>query len=288
MFYVNGKPQTEIAISDRSFQYGDGCFTTMLVVNGHIQHWALHQQRLEQALSVLQMPLPDWKQVQQWLAIALEPILQASLASSIIRSGLKLHISRGCGGRGYSAIGADTPLITIHTFDYPQHYQAWQTNGIKLGISDLSLGLNPMLAGIKHNNRLEQVLIKSKFAHTCYDDVVVCDINQQVIETSASNLFWIKNNHLYTADLSSCGVTGTMRQQVLQLAQSFNLNVNMANYVLADLLGADEVFISNALHGIVPVVKIDTGNSHLAKKDNPQYCYPIGNQTRQFQERLNS
>ena len=277
MFYVNGEEQAHIALSDRSFQYGDGCFTTMLIVDGHIQHWSLHQQRLDKALSVLNIAKPDWVVVQGWL----KKILLSAPSLKLQYSGIKIHISRGCGGRGYNAIGADSPQITIHAFDYPTYYKHWQNDGVNLGISVINLGLNPLLAGIKHNNRLEQVLIKSNIEHLSYDDVVVCDLNHKVIETSASNLFWIKNDYLYTSDLSSCGVAGTMRHQVLQLAQSLSLLPKVGSYLLQDLLDADEIFISNALHGIVPVISIDSMLHSEAQS------YFIGTKTRDFQEKLN-
>lgn len=277
MFYVNGNEQSQISISDRSFQYGDGCFTTMLIVEGQIQHWYLHQQRLDKALSVLNIAKPDWLMVQAWL----KKILFSEPSLGQKYSGIKIHISRGCGGRGYSAMGADSPQVTIQAFGYPSHYKHWQHHGVRLGVSSIALGLNPLLAGIKHNNRLEQVLIKSNIEHLSYDDVVVCDLNNKVIETSASNLFWIKNDRLYTSDLSYCGVEGTMRHQVLELAQSLSLVPKIGIYLLQDLSDADEIFISNALHGIVPVISIDT-----MLNSEPQ-SYLVGNKTRDFQEKLN-
>ncbi|HBV75353.1 MULTISPECIES: aminodeoxychorismate lyase [Vibrio] len=272
MYLVNGQQTNVTSLGDRSFNYGDGCFSTILVKSGRVDLWALHQKRMSEALQRLFIEEPDWDCVLQWIADAIS-IHHSDFVPYL--SGIKLHVSRGTGGRGYSPFGVNNPQVTIHPFDYPEHYTRWKANGIHLGLSSVHLGLNPLLAGLKHNNRLEQILIKAEMETQPFDDSVVLDINQNVIETSASNLFWVKNDILYTANLSQSGVAGIMRAYILERASTFGLNIHVGSYTLTEFMNADEVFTTNALHSVVPVIGFEN------------HFFEIGVLTRTLQEKIN-
>ncbi|GAM73331.1 aminodeoxychorismate lyase [Vibrio ishigakensis] len=152
MIWINGVISDQIDATDRSFNYGDGGFTTIRTIDGKPEHWSLHVERMQDCLTLLQIPQPNWKVVREWVETA---------AKSEGLGGVKLLVSRGSGGRGYSPQGIDKPTIVISNFDYPSHYSFWQLEGIELGIAEHKLGINPLLAGRKHNNRLEQVLMKA-------------------------------------------------------------------------------------------------------------------------------
>ncbi|XAW88962.1 aminodeoxychorismate lyase [Vibrio sp. CDRSL-10 TSBA] len=267
MFWHNGELTDVVSVSDRSFQYGDGCFTTMLTRQGQIELWGYHVERMEACLNVLSIPLPDWEQISLWLQ-------QAMLADD--KAGLKLHISRGQGGRGYSPANLLHPDVTISHFSYPAHYAAWQQEGIRLGVCHHRMGLNPMLAGHKHNNRLEQVLLKGEMDQAGYADGVCLDLNQHVVETTMANLFWRKGDTLYTPDLSNSGVAGVARRLIVEQAPDLGLNLESGAFKLDHLADAEEVFISNAIMETAPVIEI-SGQT-----------YPIGHYTRRFQESFHS
>jgi 4-amino-4-deoxychorismate lyase len=165
-------------------------------------------------------------------------------------------ITRGVGGRGYSPEGAANPrfIITYHTI--PIHYTLWRTDGIKLTISPITLACQPLLAGIKHLNRLEQVLVKHALAKTDYDDAIVCDTQKNIIETSAGNLFWYKDNVWYTADHSESGVEGVMRNKVLAVMQEKGLLCQVVRADISDLFCSQELFVCNSLMMLVPVVSL--------------------------------
>lgn len=267
MFWVNGQRADSIALSDRSFQYGDGCFTTILTRHGQIEGWSAHVTRMEACLRLLGIEFPDWQRVRQWLETASLPAAKA---------GLKLHVSRGEGGRGYSPAHVTTPNVTISHFPFPAHYEQWQQNGVALGVCERRLGHNPLLAGHKHNNRLEQVLLKQELDEQGYADGLALDIDGFVIETTMANLFWCREDTLFTPDLTLAGVAGTMRERVLQCALTMGLHIEVGQFTLCDIEQADEVFICNALLGVAPVSAI----SHK--------MFTIGPQTRRFQENLSS
>lgn len=272
MYWVNGQPQSTISLTDRSFQYGDGCFTTMLTRDGQIEHWPFHIERMESCLAILEIPFPDWQEIHNWLMLAVLPLGIA---------GLKLHISRGEGGRGYSPTQVESPNVTISHFQYPNHYEQWKLDGVELGVASIRLGHNPILAGHKHNNRIEQVLVKADLERAGYLDGVVLDIDDCVVESSMANLFWVKNNALYTPKLDKAGVAGVMRRAALEYAKNTQLEHHTDDYPLSALLSADEVFMSNSLIGIVPVTAITTSNSE-------RFEFTIGSITNKFQENLNS
>lgn len=247
MYLVDGQKNHDISVRDRSFQYGDGVFTTILTRNGTLVRWQDHLARLKRGLFRLAIPEPDWPNVELWLAqvMSTEPL-----------AGIKLHISRGQGGRGYSPTGCDAPMVTVSSFAFPAHYQNWYQTGVELGICQQQLGLNPMLAGIKHNNRLEQVMLKAEMEQQGVVDGVVCDLNQHVVETTMANIFWRRGDVLYTPKIEQAGVEGVARNFVVNHAEQFGHQVKVGSFSLQDLLCADEVYLTNALIGVAPVRKI--------------------------------
>jgi 4-amino-4-deoxychorismate lyase len=269
MFWVNGVPQTHVSLGDRSFQYGDGCFTTILTKKGELVYWPEHVARLEACLKALQIPFPDWQDVLEWTA-------QAALQDEY--AGVKVHISRGTGGRGYSPIGIDGPRVTISNFAFPEHYILWQKNGVNLGVCETRLGIQPLLAGHKHNNRLEQVLTKAEIEGTEFADAVTLNVQNHVIETTMANLFWVKDNTVYTPDLSLSGVAGVMRRKVLEFLHANGFRVEVGSYALPDVLIADEVWMCNSLLGVAPVTSITTLNQKIE--------FPIGKLTKRLQGNL--
>ncbi|MDN3610505.1 aminodeoxychorismate lyase [Vibrio ostreicida] len=266
MHWVNGQLTDSISLTDRSFQYGDGGFTTMRVESGVIQHWDKHRLRMESCLQALDIRLPDWQIIETWLESA---IIDAPV------SGLKLHVSRGVGGRGYSPTQVTLPNVTISAFQYPDHYAQWQKQGMVLGVCDKRLGINPMLAGHKHNNRLEQVLLKAEMDKAGFMDGLSLDVDGHVIETTMANVFWLKADQVYTPELKRSGVSGVMRRVVIDILSESGYDVASGNYTLDHVKRADEVFISNSILGVAPITRIG-GRS-----------FPIGTTTKSIQERVN-
>jgi len=271
MYWVNGLPQTHVPLGDRSFQYGDGCFTTVKTKHGYLEHWQAHIERMAACLKALQIPPPDWHTVFDWAMLA---------ALKDESAGIKVHISRGTGGRGYSPTGIDGPVVTISNFAYPSHYALWQENGVQLGLCETRLGIQPLLAGHKHNNRIEQILAKAEIEGSEFADAITLNVQNHVIETTMANLFWTNDKKVYTPELSLSGVAGVMRRQVLELLQTQGYLVKVAEFTLADLLFAEEVWICNSLLGVVPVSGISTSENETE--------FPIGKLTRRLQRNLNT
>ncbi|MCA1930717.1 aminodeoxychorismate lyase [Rheinheimera sp.] len=238
--------------TDRSFQYGDGLFTTIKVKDGKAMLWDLHLQRLVEGAKRLLIHSFDVDELTS----------QVQQAISAPEQVVKVLISRGQSGRGYSPQGIESPCCYISTAALPD-YSGWQTQGIRLGIADFKLAQQPALAGLKHNNRLEQVLIKAELIKTDVDELVVLDQSGAVIEVSAANLMFSKDGIWFTPYLDQAGVSGVMRQHILD-----QRSVSEGKFYLNDLQQAEAILICNALMGVVPVKQFagQTKNIELVRQ----------------------
>lgn len=256
--FVDGQIANSLALDDRGLAYGDGCFTTALVIDGKVQMLEQHISRLVNQTQRLGLPPFD--------EIALRETI-ATISAGVVKAIVKVIITCGSGGRGYSRIGVVHARFIVSLHDYPNFYQQWQKQGISVGISKQQLGINPMLAGLKHLNRLEQVLLRAELDKRTEDDLLVTDINGCVIECCSANVFWLHAGQWHTPILTTAGVAGLMRDNILSTIK----NIQQGQYLLADLDNIDAMFISNAILGIVPIKifnnqRLDT--SHVVSIQN--------------------
>ena len=246
---INGVESHHIDAMDRGLAYGDGLFSTMKVQYGKVQLWDFHLQRLQLGAQKLYFPSIDWVQLFDEVKMVAQSI--ADIKESVI----KVIITRGSGGRGYSAEGCSSPLRIISSSDYPAFYKQWQQQGIKLIQCDSQLASNKQLAGLKTLNRLEQVLIKQELQNKQALEGIVCDNQGYVIEACTANLFIFLDNEWKTPKLDSSGVAGVQRRQIMTLALQAGISI-VEEHIHIDRLGqAQAIFLSNALMGIVPVIQ---------------------------------
>jgi 4-amino-4-deoxychorismate lyase len=248
MYLLNGESKHTIELSDRGFQYGDGVFETIEVLNGTPVFLNQHMHRLFKGCDRLLIPCPD-KEILKKEAF--------QLAKGSPSAVLKLIITRGSGGRGYRQPDTIQPtrLFSLHPFpDYPETFSL---HGINARFCDTRLGLNPCLAGIKHMNRLEQVMARSEWNHEDVQEGLMMDINGNVVEGTMSNVFVVKQNVLYTPAIEQCGVEGILRDIVIWLAKKQQIKVIEKTMTKVEILSADELFVTNSIIGIWPIKKID-------------------------------
>ena len=245
---INGRPTDQLPAADRGLQYGDGLFETIVMVQGEPLLWERHMARLETGERRLGLPLENKTRLRQ------EVIGVAGDKSPAV---VKLILTRGAGGRGYRppVYPQVSRIISLHP--WPRYPAQWFINGIQLRICSTRLGRNPRLAGIKHLNRLEQVLARQEWDDPDVPEGLMLDDENHVIEGTQSNLFLLKGRRLITPDLSACGVAGVVRALVLEIAAQFNLSVHVAAVSLGELKRADALFITNSLLGICPVASLE-------------------------------
>lgn len=247
--WINGIRQQTIEASDRAVQFGDGCFTTARVRQGQVEWLEAHLQRLQQGCERLLIADVDWATLRSEMIAA-----SATLADGV----LKAIVTRGSGGRGYSASGCGSPTRIISLAAYPAHYDALRHSGARLALSPVRLAQNPLLAGIKHLNRLEQVLIRTRLEQTGADEALVLDTDAMLVECCAANLFWRTGDRVFTPDLSESGVNGIQRQRVMQQIVAHGLSLSEVRVGIDALAAADEVFITNALMPVLPVRQVES------------------------------
>ncbi len=244
-------------ISDRSFQYGDGIFTTIRVARGQLVCWPYHWQRLSASLQRLGMAALD----EMWLKH------QAEQQISAPEQVLKIVISRGQGGRGYSPAGFTQVQCYCGVSALPD-YQSLQQHGLHLDVATLRLGIQPLLAGIKHTSRLETVLLKAEVERSPADDLVACDSTGLVTELSAANLFFYQQGRWHTPRLHQAGVAGVTRQWLLDYLQ-----IVPGCYSLSQLQQAEAMLACNALMGLAPVRQFTSLRLDLAPVRPLQQAY---------------
>ncbi|EAQ63288.1 Aminotransferase, class IV [Marinomonas sp. MED121] len=267
-WFINYLETNEVAVTDRGFAYGDGVFETLLLDQDKILLADFHKARLTRACHRLCIPF-----TQDELDKAFSFVQQQSQG----RQCAKIIVTRGSGGRGYLPPNDPNVTLVIGFMDAPS-YQSLADLGVRLSVSPINASINASVAGLKHLNRLENVLAKQAqdkvnqvTSEADFFESILLDDDGVVIECIQSNLFWFKNDTLYTPLLNRSGVQGTLRANILA---SSSTTINVGRFTLKDVLGADEVFICNSLMSVVPVTCIQ---SHF------QHDFVIGKNTKRLQ-----
>ena len=244
MVTINGRRADAISVFDRGFAYGDGLFETALVLHGDAPLWAYHRARLRAGCARLGIA-PDWS--------ALEHDITALLAQAPRpgRAVLKVTVTRGVGGRGYRPPSAPVANRVVALLAAPAFDWTAAEDGVRLELAPEPLVTQPVLAGLKHLNRLEQVLAAM---HAGGAERLLLDQAGHLVEATSSNLFMLLDGELVTPDLRRCGVAGVMRRLIIeQLAPGLGLITRIRDLPLDTLYRAEEVFVTNSLFGVRPV-----------------------------------
>lgn len=261
---VNGARQSSISLNNRGLAYGDGVFETIRLHNHQPVFLDLHLLRLQKGLKALGIPncLP---QINTDLS---------SLADDLPEKGvLKILLTRGAGGRGYRCAAETNPdrIMTLHAL--PSTLLD-VSKGINVFVCNTRLADCSALSGLKHLNRLEQVLASMEWPDESFDEGLMLNTRGQAIEGTRSNLFVVIEGKLMTPSLERNGVDGVMRQVILKAFPE----TSVQTITMEQLKEADEVFFCNSVAGIWPVAQL-----HMAA-DDLLFSYKPG----QWSERANT
>lgn len=259
--WIDGCPADSVSLKDRGLAYGDGVFETVAVKSGQPLMFERHLQRLETACQRLTIPVDK----------ALVRTEMTRFAAQLGEGVMKLILTRGDSQRGYAPAPDTQSRRILQGGPAPMYPAANADAGVRLFPCKTRLAEQPLLAGLKHLNRLEQVLARSEWQDTEHAEGLVCDTSGRLIEGVYSNLFLVSEGRLLTADLSRCGVAGVMRAELLDQARTLGVAVDIRDLYASDLAQADEVFLCNSVYGIWPVC----GFEHLG--------WPVGPLTRKLQ-----
>jgi 4-amino-4-deoxychorismate lyase len=252
--WVDGNRADQVPIADRGLQYGDGLFETLLVRERRPRFLELHLARLELGCERLGLRFQAWDELRADLATA------AALAPALAI--IKIIVTRGDGlRRGYAPEGGEKPRRIVALFEGTA--PSWPVHGVDLHHTSFAAAEHPALAGVKHLNRLENVLASREARDAGAFDALMTGADGRVISGAMSNLFVVIEGALLTPLMDRAGVAGVMRAIVLRECSALGLAATEWRLTLADLHRADEAFITNARIGVVPVRRVGEHVYHM-------------------------
>ncbi len=242
--WINGRPGDCIDPGDRGLQFGDGLFETLRIDAGRPCFWPRHRQRLAAGCDRLGIDGLDWPLLERELH---------ALAAEQPRAALKLIVTRGSSERGYRADAALAANRILRLAALPAPPPA----PLRVRLCAWRLAVQPALAGIKHLNRLDQVMARREWDDPGIAEGLVLDRRGRLVEGTMSNLFLVRDGRLLTPDLSDCGVAGILRSVIIDRAAEEGIALSRQPLTLDDLAAADEVLLCNSLLGLCPVGRVE-------------------------------
>lgn len=242
--FINGKKESSTSVFNRNTQFGDGIFETGIIENNTFCFYSYHLKRLKKGCNKLKIK-PIAKSV--WLEDIKKALAESKLNDCII----KIILSRGNSTRGYSY---NENIHPIRIIILSPKIDKIIKQDLTLSFCNNTYSHNPNLAGIKHCNRLEQILARSEVKK---DEGIMLDKDNNVISVTQGNIFSYKNHTLYTPILNNCGILGTRRDIIIEIAKELNIKINISKISITELMQAEEIFISNSVMGIQSVAQIN-------------------------------
>ena len=230
-----------IELDNRAFNYGDGFFETVKIIKSNTFNFSIHYLRIIESCSILSL---DFNNTNQELTKIIETLI---VKNNIINGTVKLHFSRDSKGK-YMPSSSEVNLLIITNkgegFNVVKPVElCFYTDEIKT---------KSKLSTIKSCNALVSVLSSIYARGNNFDNAILFNTDDNVIECFNSNIFIIKEDIIYTPPLSDGCVSGTMRGWVLN-----NETVIEKSLSEKEILNADEIFITNAVSGIIPIKKVE-------------------------------
>lgn len=270
-----------VSSQDRGFLYGDGLFETVRCRQGQLLLWQQHRQRLIAGCARL--------------AIAFDPVeLDDQIKEAIKRTPsadciLKVIVTRGEGGRGYTPPTPARSTLLMQWHQLPADIAQHARDGIDAIICCHPLSVNPVTAGLKHLNRLDQVLASAELSRVnavlpTVREGLMFDIDGNLVEGTRSNVFVVINNQLCTPDLGRAGVEGVLRNHLIEVFESRGFDVVIRHIHQQEIKHCSEVFVCNSVFGVWPVMRlISVGMSNMTQA---QQEFPSNEMARLAQQHL--
>lgn len=247
MILVNGIADGCIGATDRGLAYGDGVFRTLRTAGGRPLWWADHHAKLAADCAALGLDCPDAHLLHD------EICRVAGQGEGVV----KIILTRGAGARGYAPPRGEPVTRIVMAAPLPPHARADAPEAVTARWCSLRLAHQPRLAGIKHLNRLENVLARAEWDDPAILEGILCDADGMLVGGVMSNVFWVADGVLHTPDVSTCGVAGVARARLLRVAGRLGLATRIGRFPPAVILAAEEVMICNSVLGVRRVASLD-------------------------------
>lgn len=241
---VNGVEEDRVSALDRGLAYGDGLFETIRAIDGSAPLWGRHMARLRDGCARLGLPAPGI----ETLADEFTQVVGRSPDAVV-----KIILTRGIGERGYAPSATADATRIVAAFPAPQLPADWYRDGIRVRCCVLRLAAQPRLAGIKHLNRLEQVLARAEWPDADLVEGLLFDQADHLVSATAANVFVAIDGGLRTPPVDACGVAGVLRGTLLEALP----DVRVQAMTKEDLMQADELFLTSSVRGVLPVRVLD-------------------------------
>ena len=240
MILINGAAADSVAVTDRGLAYGDGVFRTVVVSQGTPRCWSRQYRKLEQDCAALAIACPAGDLLSKELARA--------AGATGVRVG-KIIVTRGNGARGYAPPQPSAPTRIVTATALPQHPAAFSRSGITIHLCQIRLASQPRLAGVKHLNRLENVLARAEWSDPSIAEGLLLDEDGHAISGTMTNLFIVEGGSVFTPGLSRCGVAGVTRERIMEAAISRGMDCREDRLTWQRVLAAQEVLLVNSVVG---------------------------------------
>jgi 4-amino-4-deoxychorismate lyase len=246
---VNSRETREVSALERGLHYGDGLFETIACIAGRPRLLSLHLARLMRGCARLGISFTRTDELRSEVE---------ALAQARRRTIVKVLVTRGPAlERGYRVTGAEEATRITLRYGWPEENPAATRDGVRVRIGALRLAENPLLAGLKHCNRLEQVLARREWTDPGIAEALMFSSSGNLISGVMSNLFLIQGGRLRTPAVDRCGVAGVVREVVMREAPRAGIALEETRLTADDLAQATEVFLTSSLTGIRPVRALD-------------------------------
>lgn len=243
---VDGAPGDSISVADRGLAFGDGVFRTLAVRAGRPLNWRWHMRRLLADCETLRLEPPAE-------AMVLEEIRRVAPADAAV----KVILTRGSSGRGYAVRPGAPPTRVVAAYPYPAYPASNARDGVRVRRCTLIASEQARVAGAKTLNRLDNVLARSEWDDPSIAEGLIADGAGRVVEGTMSNLFIATLGRVFTPELSRCGVIGAQRERVRELLRASDIECATCDISWSDLEAAEEVFLTNSLIGLWPVIALE-------------------------------
>lgn len=229
---------------NRAFKFGDGLFETVRLVNGQAQNFSDHLERLTEGMKFLKLQFDE--NFDKLILLESEQLIRKNKQ---FKGGvLRIYVFRA--GMGKYTPQSNQLEYLIETEELSENNYSLNDLGLRIELAESTLITPSKFTKLKSLNALPYVMASIEKEERLFDDLLLLNDDQQLVEATSSNIFLVKKNELLTPPISSGCLNGVMRKRILQIASSVGLNSKESTISVDDLLEADEVFLTNSISGI--------------------------------------
>lgn len=256
MININGhlieSENATVALDNRGLNYGDAIFETMRFADGKLFFWKDHYRRLISTLGILKMEVPNAFKID----LLEQEILRTVRTSNSLNGGfrIKLLVWRKTGGKYEPISNKVEYAITFEKLE-ASVYILKETK-YEIALFKDHLISSGILSSLKTNNKLVNILGSIFAKENGYENCLLLNENQRVVEALNGNVFLIFDDTIFTPPITDGCLNGIMRKHIISIAKKIpNYKVKEVSVSMSDVLSADEIFITNVIQGIVSVSK---------------------------------